>query len=271
MLVFACLVAVCVILYFTMILPTYWLEVVHVDVNAGVGRRVLQLTDLHVEMLRVRPQRLRDIAIEERVDYIFFTGDFLTKASHLPKVKHILAVLSSVGVPMYTVLGNHDYHLRNVRPLLELLEYYHVTLLRNRAIKLDGFWLVGIDDLTTKHSDPLQAFKDVPSGATGIASTNSPAAAMTEELPVIVLAHDPNVVLDVKQPFSYLMAGHLHGKQFAIPGLFFLKQMGPLPKMGIYKGHHNFPMGPIYISKGLSQVGVNARFLVRCEVTIHDI
>lgn len=267
---FASLVIAVTLVYLTMIVPTLWLDVVHVNARLGVGKRALQITDVHVEMLRVQPNRLRDIARQEQVDYIFFTGDFLTKDNRLSKVNQVLHALATVGVPMFAVLGNHDYHMRNVKALLDLLQHYNVTLLLNRAIQVDGFWLVGIDDLTTKHSNPTQAFKGVPAAATesalgsgGLDGCKGPR--------VIVLAHDPNVVLDIRQRFSYLMSGHLHGKQFAIPGLFYIKRMGALPKSGIYKGLHRLPMGLIYISKGLSQVGVNLRFLVRCEVTIHDL
>ena len=89
---------------------------------------------------------------------------------------------------------------------------------------------------------------------------------------MVVITHDPNVVLNIPPlRFDYLMAGHLHGKQFNVPGLYWLKPMGELPKLGVYKGLHQLPQGLIYISKGLGQVGINLRFLVRSELTVHHL
>jgi predicted MPP superfamily phosphohydrolase len=52
---------------------------------------------------------------------------------------------------------------------------------------------------------------------------------------------------------------------------FFLvsKNAGDLPRRGIYKGLHNSQYGTYYISKGIGQTGINARFLVRSEITMH--
>jgi uncharacterized protein len=50
-----------------------------------------------------------------------------------------------------------------------------------------------------------------------------------------------------------------------------LKPMGELPRRGIYKGLHESEQGTYYISKGIGQTGVNARLLVRSEVTVHEL
>lgn len=241
--------------YATCVLPTQWLDVQHVNPGLDFGKRILQLTDIHVEMLRVSPKRVASVIQENQLDYVFFTGDFLTTDKKLPRVERYLAAVRETGVPMYAVLGNHDYRLRQPTALISLLNKYNVRLLRNESIEVDDIWLVGIDDLTTRHSDIDAAFASVPENAS-----------------VVVITHDPNVVVQIPpKKFDYLMAGHLHGKQFNVPLLFWLKPMGPLPRQGIYKGLHRLPSGLVYISKGLGQVGVNLRFLVRSEVTIHHL
>lgn len=248
---------VCVLtllVYATCIVPTKWVDVVEVESELGLGKRALQITDLHVEMLRVKPSRIVQVARAANIDYIFFTGDFLTEERRLAKLSRVLEPLRSLNVPMYAVLGNHDYRVRHLEKLLDLLSSKSIQVLRNESLRVDDFWLVGIDDLTSRKSNVEKAFRGV-----------------SDNEPRIVLTHDPNLVLQIHQPYQLLMSGHLHGKQFRVPFLFHMKNMGPLPRQGIYQGLHRFPQGPIYISKGLSQVGLNARFLVRCELTIHKL
>lgn len=236
------------------ILPTWWVDVVEVDSGIGTGKTAIQLTDIHIEMLRVQPERIAKICQQYRPDYLFLTGDFVTRDGAVARLRPLLSELAKQRIPIYATLGNHDYHLRHRRRLTSLLESYSIRLLRNAAVRLDGFWLVGIDDACTRHDDVEAAFRDVPEGET-----------------CVVITHDPNVVLRMHRRYDWLMAGHLHGKQFRIPGLFQIKDMGALPRKGIYQGKHVLSQGPLYISKGLSQVGVNLRFLVRCEITVHHL
>ena len=241
--------------YASFVLPTQWLDVKQVTVGLELNKRIMQISDLHVEMLRIPPSQVARTLRSNQIDYVVLTGDFLTTDKKLHDVERYLSALAGTRVPMFAVLGNHDYRLRRMDGLVSLLNRFEVRLLRNEAMYLDGFWLVGIDDLTTRHSRVKAAFAGVPSNEK-----------------VVVITHDPNVVLTIPpHKFDYLMAGHLHGKQFQIPGLFLLKPMGPLPKQGVYKGLHRLPEGMIYISKGLGQVGINLRFLVRSEVTIHHL
>ncbi|WP_054971078.1 metallophosphoesterase [Alicyclobacillus ferrooxydans] len=255
MVVLSGVLAVVAAFYVTSVLPTQWLDVQQVHLGLGIGKRMLQITDIHVEMLRISPSTVANTVRRNHVDYVMWTGDFLTTDRKLKRVERYLTAVAETGVPMYAVLGNHDYRLRRIDGLVSLLNQYGVTLLRNQAVEMDGFWLVGVDDFTTRHSRVKEAFAGVPVNAK-----------------VVVITHDPNVVLNIPPlHFDYLMAGHLHGKQFNVPGLYWLKPMGELPKLGVYKGLHQLPQGLIYISKGLGQVGINLRFLVRSELTVHHL
>ncbi|MDQ6422370.1 metallophosphoesterase [Paenibacillus sp. LHD-117] len=240
--------------YLAFIWPTQWLKIERVRMPLGIGIRVLQVSDLHVDRLRVTPQRLEAVIRSEKPDYVFLTGDFTYKRSYLPSLDRYLRVIEAAGVPAYAVLGNHDYELPRLRDLTERFRARGIPLLRNSHVELPGFRLVGIDNYSTGHSRIKASFQGI----------NGPE-------PVVVITHDPNVVLEIDRPFDYLMAGHLHGKQMNIPFFFAFKPKGPLSTQGIYKGLHNGKRGPYYISKGIGQAGVNARFMVRSEVTIHDL
>ncbi len=240
------------ILYGLFILPTQWLKIERITHFLGLHLTILQISDMHVEKLRISPTRLQRVLQQETIDYIFLTGDFCDKAKSVPRLQPYLAVMRGSGIPIFAVLGNHDYRVKPLGVLLDQLMAYGVSILRNTHVRLPGFQLVGIDDLRTRHADVKLAYTQVD----GV-------------LPTIILTHDPNVVLGMDKKFDYLMAGHLHGRQFNVPGLFLLKPMGPLSRMGIYQGLHHHGKGAYYISKGVGQVGINARLFVRSEVTLH--
>ncbi|MFD0961421.1 metallophosphoesterase [Paenibacillus chungangensis] len=243
-------------IYLLLILPTQWVKVESVRANIGVGLRILQISDLHVDMLRVSPSALKRIIHDAKPDYILLTGDYTYREAYLPRLEQYVRMIASCGIPAYAVLGNHDYEFPRVKRIIGLFRANGIPVLRNESIQLPRFQLVGIDNSSTGHSRPTRAFKHV---------------VRKNGKPVIVMTHDPNVILTMSEQFHYMMAGHFHGKQLNIPFFFKLKSKGPLPDRGIYKGVHQHALGKFYISKGIGQAGVNARFLVRSEVTIHDL
>lgn len=242
--------------YASFILPAQWLKLERVHYDLGLRKKILQISDLHVEMLRVSPERLERMIRLAVPDWIVLTGDFTRKLRYLPRLEPYLKMLAGLGVPLFAVPGNHDYKLNgSAFRLFELLTRYRIRLLRNESVELDRCTLVGIDNYSTGHSRLPKAFAGVNPGRG----------------PVIVITHDPNVVLAIRRHYDYLMAGHLHGKQFNIPFFFKLKTKGELPARGIYKGLHQSEQGYYYISKGIGQAGLNARFLVRSEITLHEL
>ncbi|MGM0880077.1 MAG: metallophosphoesterase [Bacillota bacterium] len=242
------------LLYIFFIFPTQWLKTERVHHPIGINKRILQISDLHVDMLRVGTQRIRQVIEAHKPDYIFLTGDYTYKERYLPRAAHYFKVIADYGVPVYAVLGNHDYDLPRLERLLVLFQAYGIQVLRNESVSTSDFHLVGIDDFGTGHSKIEPAFKGVDNNK-----------------PVVVITHDPNALLSIMRPYDYLMAGHLHGKQLNVPFFFALKSKGPLADKGIYKGLHTNEQGVFYISKGIGQAGVNARFMVRSEITVHDL
>lgn len=240
--------------YMLFILPTLWLKIEKVRVPLGLNQKILQISDLHVERLRISPATLQRVIRQEQPDLIVLTGDFTKKMKHLWRLDTYLHVFRRSGCPVYAVLGNHDYLLPAVDVLVKKLENGGVHVLRNASVRMKGFQLIGIDDYYTGHSDIELSWANV-----------------NHSLPKIIITHDPNVLLEIRRPFDYLMAGHFHGKQINIPFLFKLKPMGKLPTLGIYKGRHRNKHGTFFISKGIGQSGLNVRLFVRSEVTVHEL
>ena len=241
--------------YFLLIFPTQWVKIERIQHRIGIGRRIVQISDLHVERLRVSPERLRILVGKQQPDLIFLTGDYTQKLRYVPLVDTYLRELVKIGVPIYAVLGNHDYRLGDdVDTLLDVFHRLNIPVLRNESIKLSGFTLVGIDDFVSHKMRVKQAFEGVG-----------------EDDKIVVITHDPNVSLRIFRRYDYLMCGHFHGKQIRLPFLYYFKQKGPLAKKGIFEGLHRNRWGVFYISKGISQAQLNIRFMVRSEFTVHEL
>ncbi|GGJ04994.1 putative metallophosphoesterase YkoQ [Alicyclobacillus cellulosilyticus] len=240
--------------YVLFILPTQWLKVERVKLPLGWGIKVLHVSDLHVEKNRIPPQRLARLVDAERPDFICLTGDFLDSMRAIRRLDRYLSALCRGEARVYAVLGNHDDKAGQRRALAAHLARRGIRVLLNEAEDAGVCWVIGIDDFRTRRADPARAFARVPPGVRRL-----------------LLTHDPNVLALVREPYDLALAGHLHGKQFNLPGLFWLRPMGPLPRRGIYQGLHRLPEGWLYISKGVGQVGLNARLFVRSEVSVVEL
>ncbi|MBW5448041.1 metallophosphoesterase [Cohnella sp. CFH 77786] len=251
-----CIFGAAILLHLLLIVPTQWLKVERIQHPCGLGIRVLQISDLHVERLRVGYGRLQRLILEEQPDYIVLTGDFTMKSRYLSKVRRYAEAICSLGIPVFAVLGNHDYRLppADLDRLVRILRSAGVKVLINESVETAGIQWIGIDDFTSKKSNVDEAFHQVnPDKAS------------------LVLTHTPELVLHMNRKYTYFMAGHLHGKQFNIPFFFRIKNKGKLAAGGVYKGLHLGQNGPFYISAGIGQAGLNARFLIRSEVTLHHL
>lgn len=224
--------------------------------------RILHLSDLHLENISISPQELQKLVENEPIDLIALTGDFLDRKRSIPKLIPYLEVLKNVKPTygMYGVFGNHDYVLKgkNFQRLKETLEENGCKTLQNEhlSIEVNGKKLniIGIDDYSTKRSDLLQSYNGLENGDN------------------LVLTHDPNLVLEMKDfHFDYLLSGHFHGGQIHWPKPYHLIKMGKLVRMNMVKGLHYHDGKPFYISEGLGQTGVNIRVGSRPEITFHTL
>lgn len=246
---------VIVFAYFMLVVPTKWLKVEVINNHLGMDEKALQISDIHIKNTRVKAKRIVKVIKREKPNYIFYTGDFIDRDEReLKTLEAFIGEIAGEGIESYAVLGNHDRYLMDLSVLERLLEKYNVRVLKNESVVKEKFTLIGIDDYCKGYNDEEMSFKDVE-----------------EEVKKIVLTHDPNIVEHMVETFDLMLTGHLHGKQINVPFLFRLKPMGPLPKKGIYKGEHKTSNGRLYISKGLGQSRWNIRFMVRSEVTIHNL
>lgn len=239
------------------------IKVTHSKINfSNRSLTILHLSDIHLENISVSPEELYGMIANQPVDLIALTGDFMDRKRSIPKLIPYLEVLNKVNsrYGMYAVFGNHDYVLKgkHFNKLKETLETNGCKTLRNEHITLtiDGEKLniIGIDDFSTKRSNMKVSYQGLPEGYN------------------LVLTHDPNIVLEMKDfSFDYLLSGHFHGGQIHWPKPYHLIKMGKLVRLNMVKGLHYHHGKPFYISEGLGQTGVNIRVGSRPEITFHQI
>lgn len=224
--------------------------------------RVLHISDMHIEHISITPEQLYELLQDEPIDLIALTGDFLDRKRTIPKLIPYLEALNKLKpvYGAYAVFGNHDYVLRDTdfEHLREVLDSHGFKTMQNEheSIQIDGKRLniIGIDDFSTNRSDIEKSYKKTAIGYN------------------LVLTHDPNIVLSMKDyPYDYLLSGHFHGGQIHWPKPYHLVKTGKLVRMNMVKGLHYYYSRPFYISEGLGQTGVNIRIGSRPEITFHEL
>lgn len=246
---------------------TYRPELNHINIELNKQSRqkepihILHLSDFHMEKISITPEDLFNSLEGKEIDLIALTGDYLERVKNIDKFIDYIKVLSSFKPKygIYAVFGNHDYLLkRKINLFSRILEQNGVVVLRNdnKSIKINdqALNIIGIDDYKTKRSNILKAYSGLEKGIN------------------LVLTHDPNIVLEMKDyHFDYLLSGHFHGGQVYWPKPFHLAKMGKLARENIIKGLHYYNERPFYISEGLGQTALNIRLNSRPEITLHKL
>jgi uncharacterized protein len=189
------------------------------------GRQIAALGDFQVGMWGDNEATIRkavDRLLEIQPDFILFLGDFIYHApegreSEVNAIIQLLDPLTQSDIPIYAVLGNHDYQVKEVGeiPNKELalrleqrLEAVGIHVLQNEVISLqttenDPFYLVGIGAYQPGLDDPINVFSDV-----------------SPDAPRLVIMHNPASFASIPADAAPMaVAGHTHGGQIRVPFL----------------------------------------------------
>jgi predicted MPP superfamily phosphohydrolase len=233
----------------------------------GPPVRLLHISDLHVERIGPREQRLLKMVQELNPDLILLTGDYLNLSCVDDEVAHAEArrVLTSLfpdgddpGPPVYAVLGSPPVD-RNSASLFDDLP---VCLLRDEAVTLDlghgrHLALLGLD---CSH-DPDHDAKRLAT----VAAEAPPDAYR------VLLYHSPELMPVAPQfDINLYLCGHTHGGQVRLPiygAVATSSKLGKQFEMGYYRLDDTH----LYVSRGIGLEGLGAprvRFLCPPEIAL---
>ncbi len=219
------------------------------------GFRLLQLTDLHLDLDPALLPVLIELIGTITYDAVVITGDFrnTTHEDHGPSFAAAKKLIECLKAPRFGILGNHDF--------IELapdLEAAGLPILLNEVTSLsrgdDKIWIAGIDDSHFYETHDLQRID----------------AALPPDACTILLAHSPEIVHElIPDRFDLVLCGHTHGGQLCLPG-------GRWLHVPVHKLKAEFINGPWrvgatqgYTSPGTGACGVPARLNCPGELTVH--
>lgn len=215
-------------------------------------------------------------------DLIILAGDYVNAMRHdaeyLPNDK-LAEVLTGFRAPLgvHAILGNHDYWQDlsfetdpdHMPPVGRAMRAAGITVYKNKAVQLtkDGipFWLAGIDDQLALNYSHLTG----PVSPYGLDDLPATLAQVTDDAPVLLMVHEPDIFPEVPDRVSLTVAGHTHGGQVNIFG------WSPVSNSmygARYRGGHIVEDGRhLIVSRGLGCSGLPVRLGVWPEVLIMEL
>jgi predicted MPP superfamily phosphohydrolase len=197
---------------------------------AGFSLKAAILSDIHAcepWMPAARISAIAELTNALRPDIIFLLGDF--HAGHRIVSRPVVPeqwgeALSILDAPLgsFAILGNHDWWhgpLPGMRAdggesVRRALRYAGIKVLENDAVRLthDGqtVWITGLADQMALTAWRQHHFK-------GVDDLDGTLAKVTDDSPIILLAHEPYVFRRVPKRVSLTLCGHTHGGQVNLP------------------------------------------------------
>lgn len=251
----------------------------------GLKLRAAVIADIHACEPWMSAERIKGIcdrANALEADVILLLGDYVSGMNLVTDYVHssdwskaMAGLKAPLGV--HAVMGNHDYWEdlafqkdQTVEPFAKAaLESVGISVHRNSAVRLEkdgkGFWLAGLDDQVALR--PGKRFER--SGWRGLDNLPGTLAQVTDDAPVILLAHEPDIFPEAPDRVSLTLSGHTHGGQINIFGW---KPVVPSRYGARFAGGLVEENGrPIIVSRGLGCSVIPVRFMSRPEILLLDI
>jgi uncharacterized protein len=218
------------------------------------GYRLLQLSDLHLDVDHTFARELARRIAGVTSDSCVITGDFRfsTDGPIEPMLRAIDLLRPALPQSVYAVLGNHD-SITMIPPL----EARGIRVLFNESALIhrqDGVLaLAGVDD---PHyfdcADPRRA-----------------AAGLPADVPRLLLAHSPECYVEAEEAgFDAMLCGHTHGGQIRLPGDVAVLTNARCPRRYCH-GAWRYRRLYGYTSAGTGSSVLDVRFNCPPEVLLH--
>ncbi len=226
--------------------------------------RLVLLTDLHIDRMRIPEKRLMTALERLQPDLVLFGGDLSGREKCEPDAAGLLGRIMGLPnlskVPLVAVPGNHDSG-----DGLGLLQQSGARVLRNQVyvhqVRGQSWQIIGLDDRRQGTLDTARACQEARK--TGVAPQHS-----------LVLVHNPDSLLDLPPgQAAWFCGGHFHGGQIWMPFRleYHVLRDEKLPRAGFDKGCITLGDMTGYISRGLGCVLFPLRFCSLPEVVSLEI
>ena len=249
---------------------------------ADLSLRIAIVTDLHACDPWMSEDHVKSIVAMTNdlgADCILLLGDYIaTHRFQRNMPQHLWArALAQLKAPLgvHSVLGNHDWWadhgaLQNggIPAAGKALQDAGLTVYQNRSVRLEKngkpFWIAGLDDQVAYI--PVRGLRHKKYGADDLPGTLSQ---VTDDAPVILLAHEPDIFPRVPERVALTLSGHTHGGQIS---LFGWTPVVPSRYGSRYVYGHKIETGRhLIVSSGLGCSGVPVRIGAAPEIVLIDL
>lgn len=257
----------------------------------GLRLRLALLADFHVCEPWMNVDRIDSIVARTNAlapDMTLLLGDYLPgrkllrfgrPVAHRDWARSLGRLRAALGV--HAVLGNHDWNddaqaqrLRSGPTEAGIaLEENGIPVYQNNAVRMlkDGmaFWLAGLGDQSAFGTPGRLFVQRGAIGPSGVDDLPGTLAQITDDAPVVLMAHEPDIFPHVPARVSLTVCGHTHGGQVRLPNYapYVPSRYGDRFARGhiVEGGRH------LVVSAGLGCSAVPVRFGVPPEIVVVEL
>jgi uncharacterized protein len=219
--------------------PELRLRIVRYDIQpprwpADLQLKIAVIADLHACDPWMSLEHIQSIVERTNAlnaDIIVMLGDYVAGHRHVTRfipASEWAPLLAQLKAPLgvHAILGNHDWwddrtvqrEGRGPPVARRALEAAGIPVYENDATRLTKagrpFWIAGLGDQLAYL--PAWRFRPVP--PVGVDDLAATLAKVTDDAPVILLAHEPDVATRVPARVALQLSGHTHGGQIRLFG-----------------------------------------------------
>jgi uncharacterized protein len=201
---------------------------------AGFPLRIAVIADLHACDPWMSLERIHGIVERTNAlgaDIIVMLGDYVAGHRHVTRIipaGEWARVLAGLKAPLgvHAILGNHDWwddkevqrEGQGPTAARRALEAAGIPVYENDVKRLSkngrAFWLAGLGDQLAY----FPAWRFRPARRIGVDDLGATLAKVTDDAPLILLAHEPDVALRAPSRVALQLSGHTHGGQVRLFG-----------------------------------------------------
>ncbi len=248
--------------------------------QAWQGKIIAQISDIQVGIIGDNEDVVEDLIeeiIEDDPAVVLITGDFIYKPrddlyENLETLHELLQPFSVSNIPVFAVLGNHDYGISGdkeepnaslAKEITKLLQQTGIEVLKNESAVIysggEPLYIAGIGPHWAERDNVAAALAAVPDSA-----------------PRIIFMHNPDSFEQIPPGDGPLaLAGHTHGGQIQIPftpntsWLTFVKK-DEVHVAGWITGYGQ-PGNQLYVNRGIGFSIVPLRINARPELAFFEL